>query len=115
MSILSKPWRASLQHSPNLLSFLTAKEVQTRRAGSARREHKDRPTKTQTCKERAVSLNLSHGPRHNGRTRAGHGPDVSLSSSSVALNSCSEASVDPNKAINTWSVAAGSDKARFMH
>lgn len=35
MSILSKPWRVSLQRSPNLLSFLTANEVQTRRAGSS--------------------------------------------------------------------------------
>lgn len=68
MSILSKPWRVSLQRSPNLLSFLTANEVQTRRAGSSVpyaqicMEHKERPTQTQTCKQPTANLSGSHSP-----------------------------------------------------
>lgn len=116
MSILSKPWRVSAQRSPNLLSFLTANEVPTRRDGSStppcaprdrhraqrKKARRKRAKKKKGTENWPPHLNPAalNSPSRN-ETAPIFRPDTSLGLNSAALNWYREAREDPYWPINT--------------
>lgn len=115
MSILSKPWRVSAQRSPNLLSFLTANEVQTRRDGSSTLPcapcDRHRAQRKKARHKRAKKKGTENWPQHLNpsalnspscnETAAIFRPDTSLGLNSTTLNWYREAREDPYWPINT--------------